>query len=339
MSIVTLVASLAAFFAALGLLGAGAVGIAVRYARGLSWGGRKDIPALRAAVIFAPALLAFLGTVAYASPARLFSPCHCAACGLHHLHRCMLYHPELALPLVVPAAGLVTLWLAHAAPPLRRLAQEILTAARRGRAVRRLPVAWMDGIPLRIADCGAPTAFTVGAFAPVIIIDKRLLGALTEEARRAVAHHEEAHSRRRDTLTLIALRLALALFPIPGGNRLIDAWRAAAERECDRYAAARLRDAGAVAAALVAVERARVGAREHSPPALTLGAPAGFALEQRVHALLDLEEAGGTAPQLRNDALPAALAALVAAAALVSVWPGGSFHDAVETVLGWLVSW
>jgi Zn-dependent protease with chaperone function len=337
MSIVALVASLAAFFAALGLLGAGAVGVAARHARGLSWDGRDDIPVLRAAVIFAPALLALLGTVAFASPARVFSPYHCAAHGLHHLHLCP-HHPELTLPLVVPAAGLVALWLAHAAPPLRRLAQEILSAARRVRAVRRLPVAWMDGIPLRIADCGAPTAFTVGAFAPVIVIDRRLLGALTEEARRAVAHHEEAHSRRRDALTLIALRLALALFPIPGGDRLIDAWRAAAERECDRYAAARLRDAGAVAAALVAVERARVGARERPPPALALGAPAGVALEQRVHALLELVEAGGTAPRLRNDALAAALAAL-AAAALVSVWPGGSFHDAVETVLGRLVSW
>ncbi|XYH99338.1 M48 family metalloprotease [Sorangium sp. So ce1128] len=338
MSIVAFVASFAAFFAVLGLLGAGAVGIAARRARGLSWDGRGDIPALRAAaVIFAPALIALLGTVAFASPARLFSPRHCATHGLYHLHLCP-HHPEFALPLVVPAAGLVAAWLAHAAPSLRRLTREIRTAARRARAVRRLPVAWMDGVPLRVADCGAPTAFTVGAFAPVIIIDRRLLGALTEEARRAVAHHEEAHFRRRDALTLIALRLALALFPIPGGDRLIDAWRAAAERECDRYAAVRLRDAGAVAAALVAVERARVGAREHPPPALALGAPAGVALEQRVHALLELVEAGATAPRLRNDALDAALAAL-AAAALVSVWPGGSFHDAVETVLGRLVSW
>ncbi|XXY48505.1 M48 family metalloprotease [Sorangium sp. So ce269] len=336
MSIVALIASFAAFFAALGLLGAGAVGIAVRHARGLSWGGRHDVPALRAAVIFAPALLALLGTVALASPARLFSPCHCMAHGLHHPHLCP-HHPELALPLVVPAAGIIALWLAHAAPHLRRLAREILAAARRARAVRRLPVAWMDGVPLRIADCGAPAAFTVGAFAPVIVVDRRLLGALTEEARRAVAHHEEAHSRRRDALTLIALRLALALFPIPGADRLIDAWRAAVERECDRYAAARLRDAGAVAAALVAVERARAGAREHSPPALALGAPAGVALEQRVRALLELVEAGGTAPRLRNDALAAALAAL-AAAALAGAWPGGSFHHAVETALGWLVS-
>jgi hypothetical protein len=120
-----------------------------------------------------------------------------------------------------------------------------------------------------------------------------------------VAHHEQGHAARRDPLTLLGLKLAAALFPIPGAGRLIGAWRQAAERACDGYAAARL------------------------------GAPAGAALEQRVRALLDAGDTG-RAPALRNDALAAALAAL-AGAIVSAAWPGDAAHHAAETILGWLV--
>jgi beta-lactamase regulating signal transducer with metallopeptidase domain len=171
----------------------------------------------------------------------------------------------------------------------------------------------------------------------VIVIDQGLLGTLSEEARRAVAHHEHGHAARRDALTLLALRLAAALFPIPGAHRLVDAWRQAAERACDAYAAARLGDPGAVAAALIAVERARAaaGARAEPPAALALGAPAGATLEQRVRALLEARH-GAPAPRLGNDAIAAGSAAL-AVATLAALWPGDLFHHAVETILGWLV--
>ncbi|WP_437870166.1 M48 family metalloprotease [Sorangium sp. So ce363] len=338
MSALSLLALFAVVFAALGLVGALVVGGAARVLRSLAPAERAGSPAVHAAAVLAPPLVAFVGCIALAFPAPFSAACHCAAHGLHHPHLC-LRHPDFAQPLAAPAALLVATWLALTAPRVIRVLREAVTAARLARAIRKLPASHIAGVPIRTADCGAPSAFTVGALLPVIVIDRGLLGTLNEEARQAIAHHEAGHAARRDTLTLLALRLAAALFPMPGARQLIDAWRDAAERACDAHAASQLGDPGAVAAALVAVERERwaSGALDVVPPVLALGAPAGAALEQRVHALLDAGEGEDkTPPRLGNDTVAVGAGAL-AAALLAAVWPGDLVHHAVETLLGWLV--
>lgn len=339
-----LLAWFAAIFGVLGTAGAWAVGAAAQLWPGLAARlspahRRAASPALRAAVVLAPAMLAVLGCVALASPAPFSAGCHCASHGLHHPHLC-LHHPQFAMPLAGAAAVLLGAWAAIAAPRLLRLAREWLAAARWARAIRRLPVTSVGGVPVRVVPCGAPGAFTVGALAPVIVFDQGLFEGLSEEERRAVAHHEEGHAARRDPLTLLALRAAAALFPMPGARARIEAWRDAAEATCDSYAAARLGDAAAVAAALVAVERAREAAGSAGEPpalaALALGAPAGARLAERVHGLLDgLHGDDSARRRLRNDALAAGIVTL-GAAALAALWPGDLIHHAVETLLGWL---
>ncbi len=296
--------------------------------------GRLRSSALRAGLVFAPLIVALLGCVALAFPDP-FEACHCAAHGLHHPHLC-LGHPAFARPLFVPAACLLLAWAALVVPRLVVLARDALASSRWARSARRLPAAQLDGVAVHLLDGVSRSAFMVGLGAPIIVIDRLLWGALGVEARRAIVHHEHAHIERRDGLTLFALRIAAALSPVPLGRRLIAGWKAAAESACDRHAALVLGDAGAVAEALVAVERVRA---EHPGVAadqrLVLGIGAGGELERRVRVLLEREDATETSGLLGNDLLAAGLVTL-AAGTLTLVWPGGAFHHAVETAIGLL---
>ncbi|WP_438010375.1 M56 family metallopeptidase [Sorangium sp. So ce321] len=328
---------LGAAFVAFALVSACAVGLVARFApRWPSPGQRLPSTALRAAVVFAPAVLGAVGCAALALP-NPFVGCHCAEHGLHHPHLCAL-HLAFALPLVTPSAYLVGAWLALVAPGILRLLRDTFASVRWTRAVRRLPTVAFEGVPVRFADCGAPTAFTIGTLSPLVVIDRMLWRSLSDEERRAVVEHERAHVERRDGLTLLALRLCVALFPSPAGKRLIDAWRAAAEQSCDRYAAGKLGDPAAVAAALVAVEKIRAqGARGPALPAQAMGALAGRDLSRRVLALLGAEQPLPSAePLLANDVLATAIVA-ASALLLTFVWPGDGFHHAIETLIGHLI--
>ncbi|WP_437320788.1 M48 family metalloprotease [Sorangium sp. So ce385] len=328
---------LAAAFVTLALASAWAVGLAARLAaRWLSPGLRSPSTALRAAVVFAPAVLGALGCAALALPSP-FVGCHCAEHGLHHPHLCA-FHPAFALPLVTPSAYVLGAWLALTAPFVLRLFRDAIASARWTRAARRLPAVALDSVVVRLADCGAPGAFTIGALSPIVVIDRVLWRSLSDEQRRAVVHHERAHVERRDGLTLLALRLCVALFPSSAGQRLIDAWRAAAEQSCDRYAAGKLGDPAAVAAALIAVEKVRAqDPRGAALPAHAMGALAGGDLSRRVLALLDADPPlQGAEPLLANDVLATAIVA-VGALLLTFVWPGDGFHHAIETLIGHLI--
>ncbi|MGK4006833.1 M56 family metallopeptidase [Sorangium sp. So ce1036] len=328
---------LGAAFVAFALVSAWAVGLVARFAvRWPSPGQRLPSTALRAAVVFAPAVLGAVGCAALALPNPLVG-CHCAEHGLHHPHLCAL-HLVFALPLVTPSAYLVGAWLALVAPGVLRLVRDAIASARWTRAVRRLPAVALDGVAVRLADCGAPTAFTIGALSPVIVVDRVLFRSLSDEERRAVVHHERAHVERRDGLTLLALRLCVSLFPGPAGQRLVEAWRAAAEQSCDRHAAGKLGDPTAVAAALVAVEKIRAqGSRRAALPAHAMGALAGNDLSRRVLALLEVNTLPQrTEPRLANDVLATAIVA-ASALLLTFVWPGDGFHHAIETLIGHLI--
>jgi Peptidase family M48 len=334
MSAPAFLAPFAAAFVAIALASACGVGLAGRIAL------RRPPPVQRstslwAAILLAPAILGALGCAALASPDP-FAGCHCTAHGLHHPHLCTS-HPGLALSLVVPALCLLGAWLSFSGPRLFRLGRELYASARWVRGMRRAPALMLDGVAIRLADCRSRSAFMVGSLSPVIVFDRLLWRSLSDEARLAVAYHEQGHVRRRDGLTLLALRLCAALFPIPGASRLLVAWRAAAESTCDRHAAVKLGDAAAVAAALVTVERIRA---ESSPedaaiPAAALGIGAGGDIERRVLALLDV---GGrpARPWLENDLLVTSIGAL-GALAITIAWPGDSFHHAIETLIGSLI--
>lgn len=336
MSLPTLLAPYAAAFLAFALACACTIGLAGRFAVRLLPSPRVPSTWPRAALILAPAILAAVGCAALASPDP-FVGCHCASHGLHHPHLCTS-HPSLALSLVTPALCLLGVWLFVAAPRLLGLGRSVIASMRWTRRARSLPSLEIRGVAIRLADCGSRSAFTIGALSPFIVVDRGLWSSLSDEARLAVAYHEQGHVRRRDGLTLLALRLCAALFPMPGGARLLAAWRTAAEGACDFHAAERLGDAAAVAATLVTVEqlRARSAPEDTAIPAGALGIAAGGDLERRVLALLDRGDRS-VGPSLGNDLLTSSLAAL-GAVAVTLAWPGDLVHHTIETLIGSLIS-
>jgi len=333
--LVPVLVPLAATFVLLSSAGALAGGLLARIVpAGSSAEARIPSTTLRALAVLAPWILAALGCLALASPDP-FTGCHCALHGLHHPHLC-LSHPAFALPLVGPAALVLGAWLIAVTPRLFRLAREVLASTRWAREIRRLPAQREGDIAFRLHDCGTPSAFTVGALSPVIVVDRTLWEHLSPDERRAVLHHEQGHVERGDGLTLLALRLCMALSPVPLGARLLDAWRLAAEQACDLHAAAQLGDGNTVAAALVSVEKLHAQHLATTPPHVpALGVGAGAELERRVLALLDTRPGPGE-QRLGNDVL-AALLVTLGAAALTVAWPGDTFHHAVETLIGLLI--
>ena len=129
---------------------------------------------------------------------------------------------------------------------------------------------------------GPPTLLHAGD--DVIVASATLLCALDDTMRRAVLAHETAHLRRRDSRSLHALLFAEALSPPAYGAAVVRRFRQAAEEAADE-AAAVVVGAVDVAAAIVAVARARQGSRfDHARPAI-----AGGDLERRVRRLLSIE--------------------------------------------------
>lgn len=332
MSLLLLVLPLAAVFALVASVMAAVLALVERIVPSLQQRLLRSSTA-RAGVVVAPVIVAALGCIALAFP-NPFLGCHCAEHGLHHPHLCII-HPDFARPLAMPAACLVTLWLVLVLARLTRLGSEVIASSRWLRAQGGVSVEEIDGVMFRRVEGGSRNAFTIGVLSPMIVIDRVLFNALSGEERRAVLLHENAHVQRRDGLTLLALRLCLSLYPIHAGRLLLREWRAAAEGACDHHAALILGDAGTVASALVAVERARAKDRDDArAPALALGA--GGDLERRVIALLDGAPEAVPDRLLGNDVLAIALVA-AGAGALTLVWPGGAFHHAVETLIGWFV--
>jgi beta-lactamase regulating signal transducer with metallopeptidase domain len=300
-----------------------------------AWPRVSSSTTLRALVLFAPWLLAAIVVLALASPDP-FTACHCTLHGLHHPHLC-ISHPRFASPLVLPSVLVLVAWLVIIVPRVFRLVREVIASMRWARTLRQLPWQYEDGVLFRLYDCGKPSAFTVGIARPMIAFDKNLWARLSPEERRVVLHHEQAHVERRDGLTLLALRLCVAMWPSPLATRLLEAWKSAAEKACDRHAATRMSDATAVAAALISVEKLGSTHPSTNLPDMipALGVIAGSELEDRVVALLDAQPKDLTSSRLGNDVL-ATLLVMLGAAAFTLVWPGDIFHHAAETLLGLL---
>jgi Zn-dependent protease with chaperone function len=327
MSVLLLVAVVTALLVAWAV--AGAWVLLARCAPFFTRTGPRSSTALRAGLVLGPALLALLALLVILVPSPL-EHCHCFAHGGHHPHLCVS-HPWLASPLLGVALPLAVLWLAFAIARCGPVVRDLLRAERWARRLSRNPSERLDGVELRLVDDLALGAFTVGIWRPLVVVDRLLWNGLEHRERLAVIHHEAAHAKRRDALTLACLRLVCAALPWPAQGAWLRAWKAAAEALCDRHAAAQLQDAGCVAMALVSVERLRLAARH---PATLAGAPgvaAGTDLEARVRCLLDDDRFG--APPLANDLL-AIGSVLSGLAAVLLMWPGSVLHHAAESLLG-----
>lgn len=331
MSWLHFLAPVAAVAAVAGTLCSAAIGASAPLWRARLTGRGPGSTAPLAGLVLLPLAAAALTALALASPDP-YVACHCSIHGMHHPHLCAA-HPDLGASLLLPSLALLAAWLGAAMPGLRRLARASLESWSFARRGRRLPAETIQGVTIRIDDGGALGAFTAGVLRPVVTVGGALWKALLPEERLAVVHHEHAHVMRRDGLTLWLLRLAVALFPLSRGGCLIDLWRDAVEEACDRHAAVALGDPACVAAALLAVERARVGAAAlpARDQALALGVATGRSLERRVLQVLDADPRALV--PLGSDAVAFALV-LLGSAVLTAAWPGDVVHHTLETAIG-----
>ena len=115
-----------------------------------------------------------------------------------------------------------------------------------------------DGVEVEVFDHRGPLAFCAGLLRPRIYVSTGTIGLLTPEQLGAVLAHEAHHAGQRDPLRmLVSGVLADGLFFAPALRRLAQRYAALAELAADRAAAASQRgDAGALAGALLAFERA-----------------------------------------------------------------------------------
>ncbi len=287
----------------------------------------------RAAWIMAPVLAAATICVALVWPGLAQADCHCVAHGLHHPHLC-LRHPDYAAAVLFPAVIVAVAWACLALPRLGRLLSSLWQTERWARRVERAPLHALDSVRFRLIDAPGLGAFTTGLFRPLIAIDAGLWRRLTEEERRAVLHHEDAHRTRLDPLTLFVLKVCATLGVVPGAAELLRKWQAKAEDECDRHAAQTVAAPEAVAAALLALERYHRGQAHQALP-LRASAGEGAALEKRVRTLL-ASEASPTRSNLANDVLAVLLVGF-AVAALFTLITGDMVHHGAETALGFFV--
>lgn len=280
------------------------------------------------ATIVGPFALAAIGVLALLVPAP-FAACHCLQHVMHHPHLC-LTHPTWADSLVVPAGIVVALWLVCVFPRLTRLFRATREAACRKRSIREAPATHIHETPIHILSCGRPTAFTVGVLRPLIVVDRTLWEALATKEREAVVQHERGHLVRKDGLSLLVLNWCVASQPwLP--KDMLARWRLASELACDEHAASQMSDRLAVAEALVRVESLRGNVPPVGDAEFAMGISGDRMLELRVTALLDR----AANPVLGNDVFGLALVTL-AAAVLAAVWPGDTFHHAIETAIGFI---
>ena len=266
-------------------------------------------------------------------PGVFFLDCHCVAHGLHHPHLC-LHHPGYAAAVFLPAAVFAAVWACVALPRLALLIGGWWQTRAWVRHLANVPVQVLDGVRFCLIDAPGLGACTTGLLRPLVAVDRGLWRALDDEQRRAVLHHEEAHRRRLDPLSMFLLRACAAVSLFSNTAPPLRRWHARVEAECDRYAAEIVGSPESVASALLALECYH-RAQPHSTMPVGIGA-GGAALEVRVRALLDVDCAPPPS-NLVSDAFAMTLVG-VAVVLAVTLFGGDLVHHGAETVLGLFVS-
>ena len=137
-----------------------------------------------------------------------------------------------------------------------RAAELLLHECRAARRLRRgLQVVGrrrLQGIDYTVFADPAPQAFCAGFLRPAICVSTAALDTLSPAELRAVLVHERHHSRRRDPLRFVLLRvLGHALPFLPGLPLLAARFAALAEVAADEAALARTQDRRSLARALL----------------------------------------------------------------------------------------
>ena len=273
---------------------------------------------------FAPGLVAFTAWLSALAPlfVSLIWPelDHCLQHNDGHAHLCAVHLPASAgSALGWGVLGLAATWL------VARIAVASRTL-RRGAVLSRRLVARASLDPA----CGAwilpterPICAAVGFLWPRITLSAGLLAQAPSDAVEAMVAHEEAHVRRRDTLTRL-LAGAASLLYWPAARRLVRAqMHLAAEQACDEAAAARIGDRLAVASAILTAERLLAAdlTRRMGP----LCASFGECAARRVESLLGAPGRPG-----RVGALSACFVGLLAGLLALSA----PLHHMAESLLG-----
>lgn len=239
---------------------------------------------------------------------------HCVVHDDHHAHLCFRHGPHGISPAVpatfIALAAIVAIKLVPAALRVRRASRVLRTLLASGEVDRELGIT--------IVESALPICIAAGALRPRIVVARELLGRLHDDDRDIVLAHERAHVVRRDALVCGIVRV-LAIFHLPSvGAWIVRELDIAAEQACDEAAAQRVGDRVAVAAMILAMQRAWM-----TPGATSFGALApGFglrALERRVQSLL-AEPLATPSFSAHAWCLGAFVAVSLAAASLLHHW-------------------
>ena len=171
-----------------------------------------------------------------------------------------------------------------------------------------------------LSDLPTPNAVVAGLLRPRIVADRQWWASLSDDDRRLVLAHEDAHLHRRDPLTLAVLLVLGAFAPAAAIAGVRTAWENYAELCADSAAATEIGDPLAVAEALL---------KHHRSSSLIPGfttAWTGGRLETRVRALLD-QPGNHSRPKPDVDGVLLAYMTLMGAA-ILSTAP--EIHQLVE---------
>lgn len=207
---------------------------------------------------------------------------HCPTHDDDHAHLCFVHLPKLSIHLGL-TLGLVCV-IGYA---LMRAALSAATILRATRILESLSKTGLRRTELGITviETSQPVCFTAGLFRPEVLISRGLLELLKDEERAVVLAHEQAHVRRRDALVAIVVRACVAFHLPKIAGWLVRELELAAEQVCDEEAGSIAGDRIAVAAAILAVQRAAQTTATRQLGAVTV-AFGEHAVERRVESLL-----------------------------------------------------
>lgn len=246
---------------------------------------------------------------------------HCLAHG-HHPHLC-LYHggPWADVGWAVLLVFLLGVTF------FARLTERIRSAWNAVRARRTLERTAQkdDEHDIFIAPASSVFCFVTGLMRPRIFMSTRAWDKLDAAERHAVVAHERAHIAQGDLWRRFILSL-VALLGVPVLTEwLLDMWKQATEKLCDRRSAATVGD-GAVAAALLKLAR---GETQEAIALANAFTPAANTVE-RIEALLR-----GDADRLSAArVLRGVMTVITVAAVLFVIGHADPLHHSLETLLG-----